>query len=135
MMNRKHFVFFGLIVFLFACNSKQQSLLPAENGLDAGREFIDGCLKGDFIKAHFYLLADATNEQLLKTTEASYREKDKEGRQELRSSSINIRSVQEPNDSTVTLNYSLSSDTASKQLYIIKREANWLVDYKKTFNQ
>ncbi len=134
-MNRKYFVMFGWIVFLFACNSKEQSLLPAENGLDAGREFIDGCLKGDFIKAHFYLMPDATNEQLLKTTEASYREKDKEGRQELRSSSINIKSVQEPNDSTVTLYYSLSSDTTSKQLYIIKREANWLVDYKKTFNQ
>ncbi len=134
-MNQKYFVLFGLIVFLFACNNKEQSLLPAENGLDAGREFIDGCLKGDFIKAHFYLMPDATNEQLLKTTEASYREKDKEGRQQLRTASINIQSVQEPNDTLVTLNYSLSSDTASKKLYIIKSESKWLVDYKKTFNQ
>ncbi|MEI6265496.1 MAG: hypothetical protein WCP74_10330 [Sphingobacteriia bacterium] len=134
-MNRKHCILLGLIVFLFSCSSKQQSFMPAENGLDAGREFIDGCLKGDFIKAHFYLLPDESNEQLLKTTEASYREKDKEGRQELRTSSINIQSVQEPNDSTVTLHYSLSSDTTSKALYIIKREANWLVDYKKSFKQ
>ncbi len=132
-MNVKYFVLLGIIIV--ACNSKQQSLLPAENGLDAGREFIDGCLKGDFIKANFYLLPNATNEQLLKTTEASYREKDKEGRQELRTSSINILSVQEPTDSTVSLNYSLSSDTASKYLYIVKRDSKWQVDYKKTFNQ
>jgi hypothetical protein len=132
-MNAKYIVLLGLM--FVACNSKQQSLLPAENGLDAGREFIDGCLKGDFIKAHFYVLPDTTNEQLLKTTEASYREKDKEGRQALRSSSINILAVQEPNDSTVIVNYSLSSDTASKYLHIIKRDAKWQVDYKKTFNQ
>ena len=131
-MNVKYFVLLGIIIV--ACNSKQQSLLPAENGLDAGREFIDGCLKGDFIKAHFYLLSDATNEQLLKTTEASYREKDKEGRQQLRTSSINIQSVQEPNDTTVELRYSTSADTAKKIVYIIKRNAQWQVDYKKTFN-
>jgi hypothetical protein len=134
-MNSSIKVLIGFLFLLAACNSKENSLLPAENGLDAGREFIDGCLKGDFIKANFYLLKDQSNLQLLKTTEAAYREKDKEGRQVLRTASINIQSVQEPNDSTVELRYSTSADTAKKAVYIIKRNAVWQVDYKKTFNQ
>jgi hypothetical protein len=132
-MNRPILTMVVLVLLIAACNSKQASFAPAENGLDAGREFIDGCLKGDFIKANYYLLPDESNLQLLKTTEAAYRERDKEGRQELRTASINIQSVEEPNDSTVALRYSTSADTSKQTVYIIKRNAQWLVDYKKTF--
>ncbi|MGL1493931.1 hypothetical protein ACSTIK_00460, partial [Vibrio parahaemolyticus] len=87
-------------------NQHKAGFLPAETGLDAGREFIDGCLKGDFIKARYYMLANNTNEGLLNDTEATYRKADKEGRQELRAASINIKELKELNDSTVQLHYS-----------------------------
>lgn len=108
-------------------------MLPAENGLDAGREFIDGCLKGDFTKANFYMLQDEVNTQFLKSTEAAFRERDKEGRQELRLASINIKNVTEPNYTTVELLYSNSYDTSQQKLIIIQQNKKWFVDYKKSF--
>jgi hypothetical protein len=123
----------GLMVFLVvACSSPKTNFTPAENGLDAGREFIDACLKGDFSKADFYMISDEKNKQLLSIIEASYREKDKEGRQELRSASINIKEVAEPNDSTVVLYHSNSLDTSAKQTIILKRNNSWQVDLKQS---
>lgn len=120
-----------MLLLLVACSSPAKNFTPAENGLDAGREFIDACLKGDFSRAAFYMVDDEKNKQLLLNVEAAYREKDKEGRQELRLASINIKEVSEPNDSTVLLYHSNSLDTSSKQTIIVKRNNIWLVDFKK----
>ena len=62
---------FSLFVLAFAisCSSKKVALLPAENAFDAGREFIDGNLKGDFQKAAFYMIADEQNKQFLSVAE------------------------------------------------------------------
>ena len=126
-------ILIGLLVLLLtACSSPAKNFTPAENGLDAGREFIDACLKGDFSKASFYMVDDEKNKQLLSTVEAAYREKDKEGRQELRLASINIKEVAEPNDSTVMLYHSNSLDTSANQTIIVKRNNIWLVDYKQS---
>jgi len=126
-------VWIGLLLFLIAaCSSPTKNFTPAENGLDAGREFIDACLKGDFSKASFYMVDDEKNKQLLLNVEAAYREKDKEGRQELRLASINIKEVSEPNDSTVILYHSNSLDTSAKQTIVIKRNNSWLVNFKQS---
>jgi len=54
----------------------------AENALDAGREFIDGCLKGDFDKATAYMVNDETNKDLLLKQKKNYDAKtDKEKQQ------------------------------------------------------
>ncbi len=38
-----------MVLIACACNSSDNDKYPkAENAFDAGREFIDGCLKGDF---------------------------------------------------------------------------------------
>ena len=68
------------------------------------------------------------NKALLNQIEKEYREKDKEGRQELRTASINIREVSEPNDSTVILFHSNSLDTTGKKTIIIKQDNRWLVN-------
>lgn len=126
-------VWIGLLLLLiFACSSPTKNFTPAENGLDAGREFIDACLKGDFSKASFYMVDDEKNKLLLLNVEAAYREKDKEGRQELRLASINIKEVSEPNDSTVILYHSNSLDTSAKQTIVIKRNNSWLVNFKQS---
>lgn len=122
----------SLLLLIAACSSPSKNFTPAENGLDAGREFIDACLKGDFSKASFYMVDDEKNKQLLLNVEAAYREKDKEGRQELRLASINIKEVSEPNDSTVILYHSNSLDTSAKQTIVIKRNNSWLVNFKQS---
>jgi hypothetical protein len=121
-----------LVLGFYSCSSPAKSFLPAENGLDAGREFIDACLKGDFAKASFYMIADEKNKALLLQVEANYREKDKEGRQELRLASINIKEVAEPNDSTVIIFHSTSLDTTTQQTFILKKGNLWQVDFKQT---
>ena len=132
-MNKHKLALWFLILIAVSCNNSNNEMPPAENGLDAGREFIDGCLKGDFIKANSYMLQDQLNVQFLKSTEATFREKDKEGRQQLRLASINIKSITEPTDSTVELLHSNSYDTLIQKLIIIHRNNKWLVDYKKSF--
>jgi hypothetical protein len=119
-------------LLIFACNTPSKEFTPAENGLDAGREFIDACLKGDFSKASFYMVTDEINRQLLNQVESAYREKDKEGRQELRLASINIKEVAEPNDTTVIIYHSNSLDTSSKQTFVVKRKNIWQVNLKQT---
>ncbi len=132
-MKRIIFLLASIFFLLVACTNSIKNYDAAENGLDAGREFIDACLKGDFLKANFHLLTDPQNTALLKTTEAEYREKDKEGRQQLRTASINIKEVTEPNDSIVILQYSNSLDTIPHKSVVIKRNNQWLVDYKQSF--
>ncbi len=116
------------LICLFACNTKEQSYLPAEDALDAGREFIQSCLEGDFSKAAFYTVADEENTKILTQLEKSYREKDKEGRQQFRTASINISEVKELTDSTTLIQYSNSFDKETHSLQVVKRNNTWLVN-------
>ncbi|MEO0066170.1 MAG: hypothetical protein RI983_1496 [Bacteroidota bacterium] len=121
-------ILIGIAITLASCSTASAPLVPAENGLDAGREFINACLKGDFERAAFYMVESNENKALLNQIETTYREKDKEGRQELRTASINIREVSEPNDSTVILSHSNSLDTTGKKTIVIKQNNRWLVN-------
>ena len=124
------------IIWLFiliaaSCNGKQQDYRKADDALDAGREYINAILQGDFSKAAFYTLSDEKNQSILKGLEKSYREKDKEGRQQLRTSSININEVKEINDSNARIYYSNSFDKQPHILSITKQKDTWLVDLSK----
>lgn len=125
-------VLFLLVFMVISCQTNQ-GYTPAENALDAGREFIDAGLKGDFGKAFFYLLADTTNTRMLKETEAGYRTQDKEGRQQLRQASITIQEIIEQNDSITLINYQNSFDTIPLQLKVIRRQQRWMVDMKHSY--
>lgn len=128
---------FQIIIFistgLISCSNPNKNYLPAENGLDAGRLFLEACKSGDFDQAEFYLLKDEQNKIHLKRLESIFRKKDKEDRQISKSSSINIKRVTDINDSTVLMEYSYSSDTIPNQLWIKFINKRWQVDYKKTF--
>ncbi len=121
------------LAFSLSCSSKKVALLPAENSFDAGREFIDGNLKGDFQKATFYMIADEQNKQFLSVAEQEYRQKDKEGRQELRSASINIEKVEDLNKDQSIIYFSNSFDKKPQKIKVIKTQQGWLVDYKFSF--
>lgn len=122
-----------VLAFFLSCSSKKVALLPAENSFDAGREFIDGNLKGDFQKAAFYMIADEQNKQFLSVAEQEYRQKDKEGRQELRSASINLEKVEDLNKDQSIIYFSNSFDKKPQKIKVIKTQQGWLVDYKFSF--
>lgn len=121
----------ALAVLLMACNGKQEEYRKAEDALDAGREFINSRLQGDFMKAAFYMLPDEKNKSLLNEMERSYREKDKEGRQQWRTASINIREIKEQSDTVTLIYFQNSFDKLADTIRVIKQKDNWLVDLTK----
>lgn len=130
----KKFLFFSLLFFL-SCSSNHIEYLKAENAFDAGREFIDGTLKGDFKKASFYMLNDSTNQGFLAVQEKDFRLKDKEGRQQLRTASINIQQVEDLDSTVSIIHYNNSYDKIEQSVKVIKQNNTWLVDFKYSFQK
>ena len=128
----KQLLFFSLFL-IFACSSNQVNYSKAENAFDAGREFIDGTLKGDFKKSAHYMLMDTSNQQLLNVQENEFRLKDKEGRQQLRTASINIQQIEEVDSITSLLHYNNSFDKINHTLKVVKQNNSWAVDFKYSF--
>ncbi|MFP5042594.1 hypothetical protein [Parasediminibacterium sp. JCM 36343] len=124
------------IAFLIisACGNPTSDYKDATNALDAGRGFIDACLKGDFIKAGFYMVQDEQNKKYLAQIETQYREKGREGRQQYREASINIAEVDEVTESMTIINYSNSYDKIGHKVKVMLQNGRWLVDFKYTFN-
>jgi hypothetical protein len=120
-----------LFVLMAACGGKEKSYAKAEDALNAGREYISACMEGDFKKAAFYTVNDEKNKSVLNEIERSYREKDKEGRQQLRTASININGVKSLPDSSTEINYQYSFDKQPHQLKVVNKDGNWLVDLGK----
>lgn len=127
---------FILFVFLFmlgACKNSSSYAEPA-SALDAGREFIDASLKGDFAKAYYYMLQSADNKQFLDKIETDYRQKDRDGREQYRQASINIGEITEITDKETIINYSNSYDKIGHKIKIVFINNKWQVDFKYTFN-
>ncbi len=120
-----------IAILLASCSGKQQDYRKADDALDAGREYINALLQGDFSKAAFYTLPDEKNQSILKELEKSYREKDKEGRQQLRTASININEVKEITANSTQIYYSNSFDKEPHILSVIRQKDTWLVDLGK----
>lgn len=117
---------------LFSCHTKE--FPKAENALDAGREFIDGCLKGDFDKAAFYMVKDSSNNSLLLAQKRNYNTKSSADKQAYHDASIIIYEDATLNDSTHIINYRNSYDNVGRKVKVIYRDNTWLVDFKYTFN-
>ena len=129
----KYIFSFLLLVVLCCCGSKK-TYPKAENALDAGREFIDGCLKGDFDRANFYMVDDARNQQLMEKQKASYQEKKKEEKDAYATASITIFEDAVLNDSTHIINFQNSYDKMGRKVKVILQKDKWLVDFKYTFD-
>ena len=118
-----------LIVLLAACGTKRQEYLKAENALDAGREFVNACQQGDFSKAAFFMVPGEKNKHKLQEAEKVYREKDRDGRQQSRTASLNISEVKDLNDSVTIISYRNSFDKIPQTLQVLKQNNTWLVNF------
>ena len=119
-------------VALVYCNVKKYT--KAENPLDAGREFIDACLKGDFDKASYYMLQDDQNNSLLLQQKRNYDVKSNKEKDEYSNASIIIFEDDAVNDSTHVINYQNSYDKVGRKVKVIEHNDTWSVDFKYTFN-
>ena len=129
----KQFIYcFYASLLLLACNAPDYQ--PAITALDGSREFIDGCLKGDFKKAGFYMIDDATNQSDLLKIKKDYDTKSADQKHSYAAASIIINDDETINDSTHIINYANSFDKIGHKVKVINQKGVWLVDFKYTFN-
>lgn len=127
----KPFVFALFFILFFSCDN---SYPKAENAFDAGREFIDGCLKGDFDKARFYLLKNEADNQQLDKLISNYRGKSNEQKKGYHEASINVLEEETVSDSVHIISYKNSFDNIPHKLKIVQTGDGWQVDLSYTFS-
>lgn len=116
-----------------ACSS-QPTYTKAENALDAGREFIDGCLKGEFKKAEYFMLPDETNKRDLEKIRQLYLNTPNSEKLQYNHSSIVIDSVTDINDFTTIISYRNSYTMAPRKVKVVKKDDTWQVDFKEFYD-
>ncbi len=131
-MNKLFSISLTSVLFFSACN---QSVKTKKNSdpLEAGREFINASLTGDYDYAKKYLLTDSTNlmyfERFVEFDEKKPA-KDKDG---YKNSNIIINSTENISDSITIINYSNTYKKEPAKIKLIKKNNEWLVDFKYTF--
>jgi hypothetical protein len=131
-MFKKIPLFFILLPFLISCQSGE-TFEKAADPLEGGRNFIENLQQGDIKKAHFYMISDPENESFFKKMSDSYFSLDKEGRQVLRQSSIQINEVSAIDSSITIINYQTSQDATVHKLKVVQTPEGWKVDLKYSY--
>jgi len=129
----KLFLLFFAFVACTSCGNGVQYYAAADP-LDAAREFIDGCLKGDFEKAGFYMLHNSQNDQLLMDAQANYRKRTKQEKKQLQDASLNIHNIDEVTETETIIQFSNSYDRTTRKVKVVLKDAKWQVDFAYTFN-
>ncbi len=127
------YIFIAFVVVLHACTSGT-SYPAADNAFDAGREFIDGCLKGDFTKASFYMVADGENNKDLQEIKTVYNAKSPEQKTEYNTASIVVQEEETVSDSVHIIHYMNSYDKVARKIKVVLRNNAWQTDFKYTFD-
>ncbi len=130
----KSFFFTFLFCLLFFTQSCKDEYPKAENAFDAGREFIDGCLKGDFEKAQSYMLRNEENDKDFEKLKNNYRHKSNDDKVQYQGASINILEEDTISDSVHVINYQNSFDKIGRKVKVVQTGNGWLVDLSYTLN-
>ena len=123
----------NLILFIAFAGCMQQ-YPSAATPLESGREFIDGCLKGDFKKAAAYMIDDSENQSDLLKIKRGYDGKNSDQKHAYATASIIINEDATLNDTIHIINYKNSYDQFARKVQVVQRNGKWLVDFKYTFD-
>lgn len=120
------------LLFFVACN---QSVKTKKNTdpLEAGREFIDASLTGDYDYAKKYLLADSTNLMYFERFVEFDKKKPATEKEGYKNANIIINSTENVSDSVTIINYSNTYKKEPSKIKLVKKNNEWLVDFKYTF--
>lgn len=132
-MNKQIFIAIISLVFFTACDQSARTKKNTEP-LEAGREFIDASLKGDYDYAKQYLLPDSTNViyfDRYKEFDKNMSEAEKKG---YKNANIIINSAENISDSEMIINYSNTFKNKPSKIRVVKKNNEWLVDFKYTFS-
>jgi hypothetical protein len=120
------------LLFFVACD---QSVKTKKNTdpLEAGREFIDASLTGDYDYAKKYLLADSTNLMYFERFVEFDKKKPATEKEGYKNANIIINSTENVSDSVTIINYSNTYKKEPSKIKLVKKNNEWLVDFKYTF--
>ena len=120
------------LLFFISCD---QSVKTKKNSdpLEAGREFIDASLTGDYDYAKKYLLADSTNLMYFERFVEFDKKKPATEKEGYKNANIIINSTENISDSVTIINYSNTYKKEPSKIKLVKKNNEWLVDFKYTF--
>ena len=116
-----------LLALFIGCTTPTKSFPPAGSSIEAGRNYVEACLQGDFEKATAYAAPTQTMKLHTANTEKNYRNLDKEGRSNFRQASIIILGITDQDSLHTQMNYQYSLDKKPRQLEIEKKSGSWFV--------
>ena len=117
----------GLLAIFIGCSAPAKNFPPASSSIDAGRNYLEACLQGDFEKAVAYAASTETMKSHTANTEKNYRNLDKEGRSNFRQASIIILGITDDDSLHTRMDFQYSLDKKPRQIEIEKRDGKWLV--------
>ena len=119
-------------LFFIACNQSAKTKKNSDP-LEAGREFINASLTGDYDYAKKYLLTDSTNLMYFERFVEFDEKKPATDKDGYKNSNIIINSTENISDSVTIINYSNTYKKEPAKIKLIKKNNEWLVDFKYTF--
>lgn len=129
-----HKILFYTLLSVFFLNCNQQEItVKNSDPLEAGREFIDASLKGEYDYAKQYLLADSTNLMYFDRFVEFDNKKPAADKEGYKNSNIIINSSENISDSVTIINYSNTYKKEPSKIKLIRKDKKWLVDFKYTF--
>ena len=119
-------------IIISACNNSGN--VDKSDPLVSGRGFIEASLKGDYIKAENYLLQDSTNMEYFEGLKHFNSKMSNEDQRGYSDANIIIDSSIAKSDSVNIIYYTNTYKNKPTKLKMLKRNNEWLVDFKYTFS-
>ncbi len=129
---KKYLLFlFAAATFIFGCHNAD--VIDRSDPLASARGFIESSLKGDYVKAQNYIVPDSTNNEYLNIFRDVNGKRTSLERENYRDANIIIDSTHNVSDSVVIVTYSNTYKNEPTRLKMVKKNNEWLVDFKYTF--
>lgn len=125
-------VFLALVIITVSC--KRSAEISRKDPLESGRGFIESSLKGDYEEAEKYILQDSTNMEYFNGMKDFNSKRSNDEKKGYRDANILIDSTQQLSDSVTIIIYSNTYKNKSSKLKMIRKNNEWFVDFKYTFN-
>jgi len=122
------------IIFLFLGSCSLNDTVKRDEPLDAGREFINASLKGNYDQAKKYLLPDSLNLEYFNVQESFNKRLGSQEKEGYKNANIIIDSIQNISDSVTIINYSNTFKKTPDKIKLVRVNKEWFVDFKYTFS-
>jgi hypothetical protein len=123
-----------LLVILLISGCRHSAEVNKEDPLESARGFIESSLKGDYDEAEKYILQDSTNVQYLNGLKEFNNKRSEDEKEGYRDANILIDSTQKISDSVTIITYSNTYKNQPSKLKMVKKNNEWFVDFKYTFD-